>query len=166
MPVREGTDVTVMITPDRLATIRRAARRAVRKYDLVQVAIGRENCSTSSSARGTRTFGLGMPIALNEISNWPAALPLPKTLLGGVTVTVTPAPPRSAPPKMPPTFTPESIVTEMAWGVKVELSVTLNRSLSELESSPVVMRASSLFGSVNSRPKLPLYSISPLLTSA
>jgi hypothetical protein len=35
MPVREGTEVTVMITPDRLATMWRAARRAVRKYDLV-----------------------------------------------------------------------------------------------------------------------------------
>jgi hypothetical protein len=34
MPVREGIEVTVMITPDRFATIRRAARRAVRKYDL------------------------------------------------------------------------------------------------------------------------------------
>jgi hypothetical protein len=37
-----------MITPDLFATIRRAARRAVRKYDLVKVAIGWENCSTSS----------------------------------------------------------------------------------------------------------------------
>jgi hypothetical protein len=41
-----------MITPDRLATIRRAARHAVGKYDLVWVAIGRENSSTSSSTRG------------------------------------------------------------------------------------------------------------------
>jgi hypothetical protein len=35
MPVREMTAVTVMITPDRFATIRRAASRAVTKYDLV-----------------------------------------------------------------------------------------------------------------------------------
>jgi hypothetical protein len=35
MAVREGIDVTVMITPDLFSTIRRAARRAVRKYDLV-----------------------------------------------------------------------------------------------------------------------------------
>jgi hypothetical protein len=34
MPVREWSAVTVMITPDLFATIRRAARRAVRKYDL------------------------------------------------------------------------------------------------------------------------------------
>jgi len=34
-PVREGVEVTVMITPDLFATIRRAARRAVTKYDLV-----------------------------------------------------------------------------------------------------------------------------------
>jgi hypothetical protein len=35
MPVREGIEVTVMITLDCSAIIRRAARRAVRKYDLV-----------------------------------------------------------------------------------------------------------------------------------
>ena len=52
-PSARGVEVTVMITPDPFATIRRAARRAVRKYDLVYVAIGRENCSTSSSTRGT-----------------------------------------------------------------------------------------------------------------
>jgi hypothetical protein len=34
-PVREVIAVTVMITPDPFATIRRAARRAVTKYDLV-----------------------------------------------------------------------------------------------------------------------------------
>jgi hypothetical protein len=34
MPVREGIDVTVMITADRFATVRRALRRAVKKYDL------------------------------------------------------------------------------------------------------------------------------------
>ena len=34
-PVRDGVEVTVMITPDPAATIRRAARRAVRKYDVV-----------------------------------------------------------------------------------------------------------------------------------
>jgi hypothetical protein len=72
VPVLEGVAVTVMITLDRFATIRRAARRAVRKYDLAYVAIGRENCSTSSSTRGTRTFGFGMPIALKEMSTRPA----------------------------------------------------------------------------------------------
>src|SRR5262245_32972810 len=61
-----------MITPDRLAAIRRAARRAVRKYDLVYVAMGRENCSASRSTRGTRLFGLGMPMALKETSMRPA----------------------------------------------------------------------------------------------
>jgi hypothetical protein len=35
VPVREGVAVTVMITPDVFATIRRAAMRAVRKYNLV-----------------------------------------------------------------------------------------------------------------------------------
>jgi hypothetical protein len=35
MPVREGIEVMLMITPDRFAIIRRAPRRAVRKYDLV-----------------------------------------------------------------------------------------------------------------------------------
>jgi hypothetical protein len=35
MPAREWSAVTVMITPDLFATIRRAARHAVRKYDLV-----------------------------------------------------------------------------------------------------------------------------------
>jgi len=35
MPVLAGVEVTVMITPDRFRTIRRAARRAVTKYDLV-----------------------------------------------------------------------------------------------------------------------------------
>jgi hypothetical protein len=35
VPVRDGVAVTVMITPDRFRSIRRAARRAVRKYDLV-----------------------------------------------------------------------------------------------------------------------------------
>src|SRR5512140_3042975 len=72
VPVREGVEVTVMITPDRLTAIRRAARRAVRKYDLVYVTIGRENASVSSSARGARIFGFGRPIALNEISTRPA----------------------------------------------------------------------------------------------
>src|SRR4029079_18461421 len=72
VPVRDGVEVTVMITPDPLATIRRAARRAVRKYDLVYVAIGRENCSRSSLTRGARTFGFGMPIALKEMSTRPA----------------------------------------------------------------------------------------------
>ena len=35
VPVRDGVEVTVMITPDRLASMCRAARRAVRKHDLV-----------------------------------------------------------------------------------------------------------------------------------
>jgi hypothetical protein len=35
VPVRERREVTVMITPDPFAIIRRAARRAVRKYDVV-----------------------------------------------------------------------------------------------------------------------------------
>jgi hypothetical protein len=35
VPVREGSAVTVMMAPDLLATIRRAARRAVRKYAVV-----------------------------------------------------------------------------------------------------------------------------------
>jgi hypothetical protein len=35
MPVREGMAVTVMITPDRFGIMCLAARRAVRKYDLV-----------------------------------------------------------------------------------------------------------------------------------
>jgi hypothetical protein len=56
VPVLEGVAVTVMITSDRFGSIRRAAMRAVRKYDLVYAAIGRENCSTSSSTKGTRTF--------------------------------------------------------------------------------------------------------------
>jgi hypothetical protein len=33
MPIREGTAVMVIITPDPFAAIRRAARRAVKKYD-------------------------------------------------------------------------------------------------------------------------------------
>ncbi len=33
--MREWNAVTVMITPDLFGTIRRAARRAVRKYDMV-----------------------------------------------------------------------------------------------------------------------------------
>jgi hypothetical protein len=53
-------------------TIRRAARRAVRKYDLVEVVIALENCSTSSSTRGTpRMIESGIPTALNEISTRP-----------------------------------------------------------------------------------------------
>jgi hypothetical protein len=35
VPVREMVAVTVMITPERFWIILRAARRAVRKYDLV-----------------------------------------------------------------------------------------------------------------------------------
>jgi hypothetical protein len=35
VPVRAGIAVTVTITPDSLGTIRRAATRAVRKYDVV-----------------------------------------------------------------------------------------------------------------------------------
>jgi hypothetical protein len=35
MPVREWSAVTVMITPDLFAIIRRAASRAVRKYEVV-----------------------------------------------------------------------------------------------------------------------------------
>ncbi len=63
----------------------------------------------SNSSRETL---LPPKVAVNEISNWPATLSLPKTLVECATFTVTPAPPRSAPPKMPPTFTPESTVTE------------------------------------------------------
>src|SRR5262245_43611688 len=40
VPVRDGVEVAVMVTHDCYATILRAARRAVRKYDLVYVAIG------------------------------------------------------------------------------------------------------------------------------
>jgi hypothetical protein len=54
--------VTVKITPDRFASIRRAANRAVRKDDLMYVVIGRENCSTSNSIKGTRIFVFGMPM--------------------------------------------------------------------------------------------------------
>ena len=61
-----------MITPDRFATIRRAAARAVRKYDVEKVVIGRENRSTAISTRGTPTRSvLGIPTALNEMSTRP-----------------------------------------------------------------------------------------------
>ena len=66
--------VTVMITPDRFAIIRRAARRAVRKYDLVWAVIGRANCSTPSSTSGTpRIPAFGIPTAWNEMSTRPAS---------------------------------------------------------------------------------------------
>jgi hypothetical protein len=35
VPVREGVEVAVMITPDLFGTMCLAARRAVRKYDVV-----------------------------------------------------------------------------------------------------------------------------------
>jgi hypothetical protein len=37
MPSREWVAVTVMMTPDSFGTIRRAARRAVRKYEVARV---------------------------------------------------------------------------------------------------------------------------------
>ena len=40
-PSREWVAVTVMITPDLLGTIRRAAKRAVRKYDLFEAEVNR-----------------------------------------------------------------------------------------------------------------------------
>src|SRR5437016_4505534 len=72
IPVLDGVDVTVMMTPARFATIRRAARRAVRKYDRAYVSMGRMNSSTSNSANGTPwSFVFGMPTALNEMSTRP-----------------------------------------------------------------------------------------------
>ena len=41
-----------MITPDPFGTIRRAPRRAVRKYDLTELVIGAKNRSTSRSTSG------------------------------------------------------------------------------------------------------------------
>jgi hypothetical protein len=41
-----------MITPELFGIMCRAARRAVRKYGVTRVVIGREKCSTSSSVSG------------------------------------------------------------------------------------------------------------------
>jgi hypothetical protein len=43
-----------MITPERFATIRRAARRAVRKYDVVKVVIGRDSDRIERDVDATR----------------------------------------------------------------------------------------------------------------
>src|SRR5712671_6590612 len=69
MPVLEGVDVTVMMTPARFATIRRAARRDIRKCALAYVSMGRTNSSTSNPTSGTPwRCVLRMPTALNKSS--------------------------------------------------------------------------------------------------
>ena len=72
MPSLDGVDVTVMMTPARFGTIRRAASRDVRKYDLAYVSMGRTKSSTSNPTSGTPwSFVLRMPTALNEMSMRP-----------------------------------------------------------------------------------------------